>query len=106
VTITAVIVSIISTSKASPVYIQARALSPSATCTSQKYANYRTTTNIDKQHVAYGFDQTKVKGKRDEAGAASNNYDPLELDELVYEPTEKGALQARSIVDIFSPRGA
>jgi hypothetical protein len=98
-TFTAVLVSITSTSKASPVYVQARALSPSAICMSQKYPNYHTTTSIDKQHVAYCFDKTKVKGKRDEAGAASNNHDPLELDELVYEPTEEGALQARSIVD-------
>lgn len=96
---TAVLVSITFTGKASPVYIQARTLPPSATCMSQKYPNYCTTTNIDQQQVAYCVDQTKIKGKRDKAGAASNSHDPLELDELVYEPTEEGALQARSIVD-------
>jgi hypothetical protein len=91
-TFTAVLISITSTSKASLVYIRARALSPFATCMVQKYPNYPTTTDVDKQYVAYCFDQTKPKGKREEAGAASDNHDPLELDELVYEPTEEGAL--------------
>jgi hypothetical protein len=59
---------------------------------SQKYPNYYTTTSINKQHVAYCFNKTKVKGKRDKASAASNNYNPLKLDKLVYEPIEEGAL--------------
>jgi hypothetical protein len=65
----------------------------------QKYPDYPKTTNIDKAHVAYCFDQTKPKGKREEADTASNSSSLPEPDELVYEPEEKGALQARGFVD-------